>query len=214
MASNDSTTTKSASEEQEEQNKDMGAPIDELEAQENHHESDGSDEGATSEQPRKRAAIGEGISAGPAFPLPFCDAESTPPQGSKTRPASAHYGSASDTELRKTFAFKDIQRPHVENMQLFTADKDLPPTPASFDPANIASIQIQNTRNQAPQPKPQNLYKSLLTDTSYNLKVLKTHLYLPLSVERRRHRSRPNPRMNHLILCFNLRQDQYHKSNW
>ena len=122
---------------------------------------------------RKRAAIGEGVSAGSGFPLPFRDAESTPLQGSKTRPASAHYGSTSDAELRKTSAFKDIQRPHVENMQLFTADEDLPPTPASFGPANIASIQIQKTRNQALQPKSQNIYQSPLTDTSYNLKDLK-----------------------------------------
>jgi hypothetical protein len=105
------------------------------------------------EQPRKRAAIGDGISAGSASPLPFRDSESPPPRRSKARPTSAPYGPASETEMRRPVNFEDTQRPHVGKKILWTPDQDTPLTRSSFDPSNIASIQNQKSRNQAMQPK-------------------------------------------------------------
>ena len=105
------------------------------------------------DQPRKRPAIGDGISAGSGSPLPFRDSESPPPRRSKARPTSAPYGSTSDVEVRRQDSFEDTQRPHVGKKTLWTPDQDSPLTRASFDPNNIASVHTQKSRNQAMQPK-------------------------------------------------------------
>jgi hypothetical protein len=108
----------------------------------------------TMDGPRKRAAIGDGISAGSASPSPFRDSESPPPRRSKARPISAHYGSSPDMDIRRQNTFEDHpQRPRVEKKQLWSPDQDSPMPRASFDPNNIASIQTQKTRNQVIPPK-------------------------------------------------------------
>ena len=111
------------------------------------------DNQATSEHPRKRAAVGDGISAGSASPLPFRDSESPPPQRSKARPTSAVVESKSDKDMWQGATFDDIQRPHVERKSLWTADQGPPLTRATFAPSNIASIQTQKSRNQLLQTK-------------------------------------------------------------
>jgi hypothetical protein len=97
-----------------------------------------------SDQPRKRAAVGDGISAGSGSPYRERESESPPPRRSKARPTSAQFGSSSDPEN---------QRPHVPRKQLYNPDNDALPTRAVFDPSNIASVQAQKSRAQALQPK-------------------------------------------------------------
>ncbi len=111
---------------------------------------------AQAEKPRKRAAIGDGISAGSASP--FRDSESPPPQRPKARPTSAPYGSTSETEMRRPAAFEEI-RPPVSKKTLWTPEHDLPLTRSSFDLSNIASIQTQKSRNQALQSKSRKPYQ-------------------------------------------------------
>ena len=113
------------------------------------------------EQPRKRAAIGDGISAGSASPLPFRDSESPPPRRSKARPTSAPL-STSETDMRRPGGKFDetLQRPHVVKKTLWTPDQDSPLTRSSFDPSNIASVQTQKSRNQALQSKSRKSYQS------------------------------------------------------
>ena len=89
--------------------------------------------------PRKRAAIGGGISAGSASPFRETSPE-TEPRKPKTRPTSA-----------PDF---DIQRPQPERKTLWT-ENDVAPTRSSVvvDRSNIASLQGQKQRAQALQPK-------------------------------------------------------------
>ncbi|KAG4438346.1 hypothetical protein IFR05_006190 [Cadophora sp. M221] len=100
---------------------------------------------ATTEQPRKRAAIGDGISAGSASPFRESSA-SPPPRRSKARATSGqHRGSENDMF---------DSRPKPGNKQLWTEDTT-PLSKSSFvDPTNIASIQAQRSRTQALQPRP------------------------------------------------------------
>ncbi|KAG4428020.1 hypothetical protein IFR05_016498, partial [Cadophora sp. M221] len=100
---------------------------------------------ATTEQPRKRAAIGDGISAGSASPFRESSA-SPPPRRSKARATSGqHRGSENDMF---------DSRPKPGNKQLWT-DDTTPLSKSSFvDPTNIASIQAQRSRTQALQPRP------------------------------------------------------------
>ena len=105
------------------------------------------------EQPRKRAAIGDGISAGSGSPLPFRDSESPPPRRSKARPTSAPYGSSSEAGMmRSGNADEIVQRSYVGKKTLWTPDQE-PLSRSSLDPpsSNVASIQTQKSRNQALQ---------------------------------------------------------------
>jgi hypothetical protein len=62
--------------------------------------------------------------------------------------------------MRQRTPFDDLQRPRVEKKSLWTADQEAPLTRASFDPSNIASNQIQKSRNQALQSKSRKTYQS------------------------------------------------------
>ncbi|KUJ09305.1 uncharacterized protein LY89DRAFT_690348 [Mollisia scopiformis] len=105
-----------------------------------------SDEAADG-QPRKRAALGDGISAGSASPFRDSSA-SPPPRRSKARPTSAPYTSG-ETEPD----MYDIQRPANPRKQLWT-EQDTPLTRSSVaDPSNIASVQVQRARKLISQPK-------------------------------------------------------------
>jgi hypothetical protein len=66
----------------------------------------------TADQPRKGAAIGDGVSSGSASP---------PPRRSKARPPSAPYCSMSSTDVRRQDLF-DITRRQNPNGQLWTSD--------------------------------------------------------------------------------------------
>lgn len=100
------------------------------------------------EGPRKRAAVGDGISAGSASP--YRESESPPPRRSKARPTSLPYGSNSDPNIPGD-AFDP--RPHVPKKQLWTPDQDSTLSRASFNPSNIASVQAQRSRTQGLQSK-------------------------------------------------------------
>ncbi|KAG0650064.1 esl2 [Hyphodiscus hymeniophilus] len=106
-------------------------------------------------QPRKRAAIGDGISAGSASPIPFRDSPSPPPRRSKARPTSATYRSISETGMRRPrTSGEGIPRPHVEKRTLWTPDQE-PLTRGSLDPptSNIASIQAKKSRRPFQPPQ-------------------------------------------------------------
>ncbi|KAK6594612.1 telomerase-binding protein EST1A protein [Botrytis cinerea] len=89
------------------------------------------DEETTTDQPRKRAAVGDGISAGSASPF----------RENSARPTSGPI-SAEDTETRR----------QATKGQLWTPDQNSPFTRSSFDPSNIASIQASRSRAQAYRP--------------------------------------------------------------
>lgn len=111
----------------------------------------GDEEQATPEGPRKRPAIGDGISAGSASPFRESSA-SPPPRRSKARPTSAPYGSNSDPDIRRSDMF-DIQRPQPGSKQLWREQDAPTPRPSFVDPKNVASIQANKVRAQALQPK-------------------------------------------------------------
>jgi hypothetical protein len=103
--------------------------------------------------PRKRAALGDGISAGSGSP--YRDSSASPPPSarrSKARPISGQYGSDLDAVARDMLETQG--RPHVGKRQLWSPDQEAPLTKASFnDPSNIASIQAQKSRAQQLQSK-------------------------------------------------------------
>jgi hypothetical protein len=104
-------------------------------------------------QPRKRAAVGDGISAGSGSPLRESSAEPSP-RRSKARPLSGQYGSTSDPDTLPRDMLDTQGRPHVGKRQLWSPDQEAPLTKASFnDPSNIASVQLQKSRAQQLQPK-------------------------------------------------------------
>lgn len=94
------------------------------------------DEEIMTDQPRKRAAVGDGISAGSASPFRE-PSDSPPPPRSVTRPSSGPF-STPDTENRR----------QATKGQLWTPDQDSPFTRASFDPSNIASNHASKSRAQ------------------------------------------------------------------
>ncbi|KAL3418918.1 telomerase-binding protein EST1A protein [Phlyctema vagabunda] len=114
---------------------------------------------AVEQKPRKRAALGDGISAGSASPSLRAhdsrgESRSPPPRRSKARPTSAPYGSISDMDNRQQ---KDSpNRPHVASRKLWNPDQDSPMPKGTFDPANLASPPAQKSRTSAP---PKNLRK-------------------------------------------------------
>ncbi|KAI9046980.1 hypothetical protein LZ554_009055 [Drepanopeziza brunnea f. sp. 'monogermtubi'] len=98
------------------------------------------------EQPRKRAAIGDGISAGSASP--FRDSSASPsPRRSKARPTSAPNGSASDIKKERDM----FDRPSVGNKTLWT-EASAPPPRSAVDLSNVAST--PRSRAQAFHPRP------------------------------------------------------------
>jgi hypothetical protein len=108
---------------------------------------DDSDDGQEAHnQPRKRAAIGDGISAGSGSPYRE-SSPSPPPRRSKARPTSGAFELPLDTDNRPQEGF-DSQRPSVGGKRhLWTPDDNAPLTRASFaDPSNIASVQAQKSR--------------------------------------------------------------------
>lgn len=120
---------------------------------------DVSDDSQTPDQPRKRAALGDGISAGSASPLRESSA-SPPPRRSKARPTSAPDPAGSEAETRQPSMMFDTQRPPVGRKQLWTPDHDVQVSKAAFDPSNIASIQGQKSRAQAFQQKNRKSFQS------------------------------------------------------
>lgn len=108
-----------------------------------------SDEAADG-QPRKRAALGDGISAGSASPFRDSSASPPPSRRPKARPISASYGSPSGENERD---MHDIPRPAGARKQLWT-ESDAPlPRSSVVDTSNIASVQVQKARNALSQPK-------------------------------------------------------------
>jgi len=101
------------------------------------------------EQPRKRAAIGDGISAGSASPLPFRDSESPPPLYPQVRPTN----SVSEADFRRPEISIDTPRPQANNKKLWTPDREAPLSRASLDPANFASTHVHKSRAQGLQSK-------------------------------------------------------------
>ncbi|TVY18829.1 EST/SMG-like protein 2 [Lachnellula arida] len=108
------------------------------------------------DQPRKRAALGDGISAGSVSPFwsPFWDSsESLPPRRSKARPWS-------DSNISRDNAFDQRPQALEGKLYLWTSDQDSPPTRASVDSSNISSVQIRRARNPALQSKPEKNYRT------------------------------------------------------
>lgn len=108
------------------------------------------DEETDADQPRKKAAVGDGISAGSASPLPNRESES-PPHRSKGRPTSRSERGrpASRSEKYRRPPPPENQRPQVAKKQLWTPDQDSSPVPrATLDPSNIASVAAQRSRAQ------------------------------------------------------------------
>ncbi|KAF8866828.1 hypothetical protein BDZ45DRAFT_734852 [Acephala macrosclerotiorum] len=107
---------------------------------------------APEDQPRKRAAIGDGITAGSASPSR--DSPLSPsPRRSKARLTSAPYGTPPE---------ESTQRPAPARKSLWTEQRS-PLTRSSVDPSNIASVQAQKSRRvlyqqrtQQPLQPPQN----------------------------------------------------------
>jgi hypothetical protein len=86
----------------------------------------------TPEQPKKRPAVGEGLSAGSTSP--FRDSSvSPPPESIRDRPTSAPGPEGKQKNMFET------QRPHVKKRQLWTP-QDAPTRYTSFAPSNIASV--------------------------------------------------------------------------
>ncbi|KAM3066221.1 hypothetical protein ACMFMG_012125 [Clarireedia jacksonii] len=107
-----------------------------------------SHEHITADQPRKRAAFGDGISADSASREA---SGSRPPQRSKAQAPQ----SPMDADSRRQTPTS--QRPKG---QLWTPDQDSPFTRSSFNPSNIASIQANKTRAQAMKPSTRRSLKS------------------------------------------------------
>jgi hypothetical protein len=102
------------------------------------------------DQPRKRAAIRDGISAGSGSP--YRESSPSPSRRSKARPTSGAYELDTDNRPQEGF---DSLRPSVGGKrQLWTPDDNAPLTRASFaDPSNIASVQARKSRAQQLQHK-------------------------------------------------------------
>ncbi|KAJ8069093.1 hypothetical protein OCU04_002766 [Sclerotinia nivalis] len=112
------------------------------------------DEETAADKPRKRAAVGDGISAGSASPFRE-ESESPPPRRSLARLTSGPI-SASDTETRR----------QATKGQLWTPDQDSPFTRSSFDPLNIASTQASKSRSQMFKPVNRRPMKTSAPQTS------------------------------------------------
>ncbi|KAM3064634.1 hypothetical protein ACMFMF_011878 [Clarireedia jacksonii] len=112
---------------------------------------DDSPEDTTADQPRKRAAVGDGISAGSASREA---SGSPPPRKSKAQPPR----SPMDADSRRQTTTS--QRPKG---QLWAPDQASPFKRSSFDLSNIASIQANKTRARAMKPGARRSLKSSLS---------------------------------------------------
>ena len=100
---------------------------------------------ATSEQPRKRMATGDGVSAGSASPFRE-SSRSPPPRRSTARPTSSGHYAASEREMSDA-------RPKHLSKQLWT--EDTAPLPkSSVDPSNVANTHTHKSRALGLQPRP------------------------------------------------------------
>lgn len=124
---------------------------------------------------RKRAAIGDGISAGSASPYRKSSA-SPPPRRSKARPTSALYGSESTVRASDMF---DSPWPQTHNKQLWREQDAPTPRPAFVDPKNVASIHAQKTRAQALQPKSRKHFQLPQASTSLTPATSRNHAVNP-----------------------------------
>lgn len=93
---------------------------------------DMSDDDGNIDQPHKRAAVGDGISAGSMSPFRGLESESLPPHRSRARPSS-------DPE---------IQRSPAPRKQLRSPDNGTPFTRASVDSSNSASVQALQSKTR------------------------------------------------------------------
>ncbi|KAM3067121.1 hypothetical protein ACMFMG_011676 [Clarireedia jacksonii] len=109
---------------------------------------DDSPEDITVDQPRKRAAVGDRISAGSASREA---SGSPPPQQSRAQAPQPPMNADSRRQSPTS------QRPKGH---LWTPDQDSPFTRSSVDPSNIASIQANKTRVQAMKPSTHRSLKS------------------------------------------------------
>jgi len=97
------------------------------------------------EQPRKRAAVG---SAGSRSPFGDKESDEESPRRSKAR-TERHIQSFSDPEIHGQY---DTQRPKGPKKQLWSAENDTSVPKASYDTANIASVQAQKSRMKFRKP--------------------------------------------------------------
>lgn len=107
-----------------------------------------SEEDQGEEQPRKRATLGNGISAGSGSPVP---SPSPPPQAQRskalrTRPESARYRSNPDKGSRRDIF---VQRPAATSGRIWNEQHPEPVKGSSIDPANVAANVAQKLRSQA-----------------------------------------------------------------
>ncbi|RDW62266.1 putative telomerase-binding protein est1a protein [Coleophoma cylindrospora] len=115
------------------------------------------DEAATPDDgPRKRAALGDGISAsGSSQQAPDSreNSQSPPPsRRNKNHPTSAPFNTSSaEMQLRKQTT--SPLRPHVPSKKLWNPDQDSPVVKGSFDPSNVASTHAQKSRAPGLQSK-------------------------------------------------------------
>jgi hypothetical protein len=108
------------------------------------------EQAAEDDIPRKRAAIGDGISAGSVSP--YRDSSPSPPLRSKARPPSAQFDPSPDPDYIPRTMHDPISRPQTGKGQLWQ-EGQTPLTKASFkDPSNIASIAVQKARAQQNHP--------------------------------------------------------------
>ncbi|KAK0105867.1 hypothetical protein ONS95_004380 [Cadophora gregata] len=103
----------------------------------------------TEQQPRKRMATGDGISAGSGSPFRESSA-SPPPRHSKPRPSSGQYAGSEKEMLFDA-------RPKPLSKQLWTEDAT-PLSKSSVDRSNIASIHAQRSRAQGHQTRPKKTF--------------------------------------------------------
>jgi hypothetical protein len=111
-----------------------------------------SEDGQAAEEnlPRKRAAIGDGISAGSVSP--YRDSSPSPPLRSKARPPSAQFDPPADPDYIPRTMHDPTGRPQTGRGQLWS-EGQTPLTKASFkDPSNFASIAVQKARAQQNHP--------------------------------------------------------------
>jgi hypothetical protein len=111
-----------------------------------------SDEAAEESLPRKRAALGDGISAGSGSP--FRDSSpSSSPRRSKARPASGQFDSTSDTDNFQRNMQDTLGRPPTTKRQLWQEGQPSLSKSAFNDPSNYASVAAQKVRSQQNNPK-------------------------------------------------------------
>lgn len=140
-----------------------------------------SDDSQAADLPRKRAAIGDGISAGSGSP--YRDSPSPGPYRSKARPTSGQFESTSDTDNFPR-EMQDAQgRPPAGKHSLWE-DGQKPLSKSAFikDPSNIASVAAQRARaQQQQQSKPRKGPQHTLQPSLQSPKPIPQHTPVPLA---------------------------------